>query len=107
MEQTLSTFFNAVNQNDVDGALECCSDDIQCTYPDPGRNWQGKERGRTVMTAIFGQLSRIEKTASYEVIAINEDLKTVETKESWGHPKIRTKSVYTFTHDNKILAMAS
>ena len=45
MEAKLSDLFRAVNDNNVDNALDCCSDEIQVSYPDPGRNWQGKQRG--------------------------------------------------------------
>ena len=108
MEQTLSNFFDAVNSNDVDKALECCDDQISCTYPDPGRNWKGKERARIVMTAIFGQLSRINKKASHEIIEIDSANFKIETRDCWGHPHIRTKSIYTFTKDdNKIVSMES
>lgn len=107
MEQTLTHFFAAVNSNNVDEALACCAPEIQCTYPDPGRNWQGLERGRTVMTAIFGQLERIHKQANFNVLLVNQDDKTVQTQESWGHPNLKTKTTYTFTADHKILSMAS
>lgn len=109
MEQTLTDFFAAINRNDVDGALACCDDDIQCLYPDPGRNWQGKDRGRTVMIAIFGQLQAFGKTASFEIAESvdEEDQRTIHTKEDWGHPKMVIKTTYTFTKDNKILKMQS
>jgi ketosteroid isomerase-like protein len=110
MESTLTDFFAAVNRNDVGGALSCCAEDIQCTYPDPGRNWQGKERGRTVMAAIFGQLATIQKTATMQVVGVDENKCQVQTRESWGHPRIISKTTYTFTfinEDCKILKMES
>jgi ketosteroid isomerase-like protein len=106
MESTLADFFDAVNHNDVDGALSCCAEDVHCTYPDPGRNWQGKERGRIVMTAIFGQLAIIRKTATFQVVAVDENKCQLQTRESWGHPRIISKTIYTFTkEDHKILHM--
>ena len=105
MEETLATFFTAVNDNDVDGALNCCSDDIEVTYPDPGRNWKGKERGRVVMTAIFGQLARIGAKASYQIVQVTD--RAMLTEESWGHPKIRTRTTYTFDSSLKIVSMNS
>ncbi|CAB9515461.1 expressed unknown protein [Seminavis robusta] len=107
MEKTLTDFFSAVNRNDVDGALSHCADDVQCIYPDPGRNWQGKERGRVVMMAIFGQLAGIQKTATFEVVSVDEDQRQIKTREKWGHPHITSKTTYTFTQDDKILKMES
>lgn len=108
MEATLQRFFAAVNSNNVEQALACCADDIECSYPDPGRNWQGHERARIVMTAIFGQLQRTGRQASFEIVNIDETHRTIETQESWGHPTMQTKTVYTFAaNDAKILSMAS
>lgn len=108
MESTLTDFFAAVNRNDVDGALSCCPEDIHCTYPDPGRNWQGKERGRTVMTAILGQLATVRKTATFQVVAVDENKCQLQTRETWGHPDIISKTIYTFTQeDHTILKMES
>ena len=107
MEEQLVAFFDAVNSDDVNRALACCDDDISCTYPDPGRNWQGKERGRTVMTAIFGQLAASAKTASFEVIKVDEAARTVQTREFWGHPRMKVTSTYTFNASNQILSIKS
>ena len=96
MEATLQRFFAAVNSNNVDEALACCAQDTQCSYPDPGRNWQGHDRARTVMTAIFGQLQRANRQAVFDIVRIDQ----VQRSESWGHPTIQTKTVYTFTADN-------
>ena len=115
MEDTLCQFFTCINTNNVEGALSLChDDDISCTYPDPGRNWKGKDKGRIVMTAIFGQLSRSNITVTYEIINIDEINKMITTKECWGHPRIQTTTTYQFTtpaeskdDDYKILSMSS
>ena len=112
---TLSTFFRAINTNDVHLALDCCAESVSVTYPDPGRNWIGKERGRVVMTAIFGQLSRIKKQATYELVEIlrrkeegsTEHVVQIKTKETWGHDHIISKTTYTFDSNHNILSMES
>ena len=128
-KKILSTFFHAINTNDVNLALDCCSSHISVTYPDFGRNWIGKERGRVVMTAIFGQLLRINKQATYEIVEIlrrgesshddcndhgdsNDDcckcrIIQIKTKETWGHDHIISKTTYTFDSNHKILSMES
>jgi hypothetical protein len=56
---TLDKFFVAINSYDVDGALSCMTDTIDVTYPDRGRNWSGKARGRVVLTGILGMMERV------------------------------------------------
>ena len=122
MEETLIRFFAAINANDVDGALACCADDVSCTYPDPGRNWQGKERGRVVMTAIFGQLERrrrgqqseetnndaaASKDVYFEIVSTDLGERRLQTREFWGHPNMKITTTYTFTADFKIRTMTS
>ena len=106
MEDTLKEFFDAINRNDVDQALSLCHDDICVTYPDPGRNWKGKERGRVVMTAIFGQLARSPNLHAKYTIA-SQTLKTITTNEDWGHPNMKISSVYTFDDDHKLVSIES
>jgi len=107
MEQTLQAFFEAVNANDVDRALACCAENVSCTYPDPGRNWQGRERGRIVMTAIFGQLARSRMQASFDIWEADAENRILVTRECWGHAHLKTTTTYTFTANNKIQSMES
>ena len=88
-------------------SLSLCAEDIEVTYPDPGRNWKGKQRGRVVMTAIFGQLARLPNMSAKYTIDETTD-NTIRTEEDWGHANMKIKTTYTFTEgDYKILSMVS
>jgi ketosteroid isomerase-like protein len=101
MEQTLAIFFDAINRKDVETALACFAENISCEYPDPGRNWTGKERGRTVMTGIF---SLLQSEVTYKLNGVPTG--QINTTENWGDGGKRTvKTTYTFDADNKIVAM--
>mmetsp|Transcript_16866 Transcript_16866/g.25771 ORF Transcript_16866/g.25771 Transcript_16866/m.25771 type:complete len:106 (+) Transcript_16866:20-337(+) len=105
MESTLASFFRAINSNHVDAALDCMSDEISVSYPDPGRNWTGKKKGRVVMTAVFGQLNRAAQVVTYEICKRNDAV--IETMECWGGGVHRTSCKYTFDAQYKILKMES
>ena len=102
MEDTLQKFFDAINNNDVDAALECCAEDVSCVYLDPGRNWKGKENGRRVMTGIFNLLKSSGNKVTYTLDAVLPG--QINTDEDWGDGR-RIITNYTFTADNKILEM--
>ena len=59
------------------------------------------------MTAIFGQLSRINKQATYEILECDMDKNQIKTKETWGHDHIQSQTLYTFDSTHKILSMES
>lgn len=106
-EITLHSFFDAINSNDVDRALSLCNDGIEVTYPDPGRNWRGKDRGRVVMTAIFGQLARASHLHHATFTILERSSNTLRTAEDWGHPNMKISSLYTFDAYNRILSIHS
>ena len=103
-ENTLQKFFQAINNNNVDAALECCADNVKCVYPDRGRNWQGKERGRVVMRGIFQLLQNSGQKARYDIKSAVPG--HIHTSENWGDGTNRTfRMVYEFNEDNKIVYM--
>lgn len=127
-QMTLNRFFAAINDYDVERVLACMTEDVVVTYPDAGRNWTGRERGRVVLNGILGMMRRLNQDqevvderimqVTYDVVqkskgdialmsgsSLSPTQIVLHTKEDWSHSGrvMKTKARYCFTSDGSLI----
>lgn len=61
----LQSYYNAMNEHDVDKSISFLSEDVEVTFPEVERNWNGRGNGKVKFEGMFARMPGF--TGSFEL----------------------------------------
>ena len=62
----VQSYYDAMNVHDVETMTQCCSEDIEVTFPDSSRNWSGQTVAREKFKGMFETLKNFAAEWRFE-----------------------------------------